>query len=337
MKIYFAYRTVYKSNLRYLKEFDSNSIYDWFIENWDSLCSDKYSEILGTDVYGFPINIETKEIVVEKRSFFSKLFSKKEASENVDNSSGKKPENFQDLLSVLEEGLYLNEIEGDEDCINVDTDNDEIGLSWCIFTEEYKNKNEDKVAIWFNDILPTSFGLNGIVLEEDTSVLDVKGSGKGCTYFISVPIYDRFNIEDMTVVTIEGVRMNTLLDFLKANELEELDDVLYAVDELNYIKYIAEQLETNDLQAVLKTFANHPITELQEIEIDEHELSEIIEIKLDNIPEENKVIVNEHSAELSVNTLAEYYNYYLIIDDLWIEKNETLAKSIVYFGSNSYI
>ncbi|WP_430410722.1 hypothetical protein [Kordia sp.] len=331
MKIYFAYRTAYKSNLRYLKEFNSNSIYDWFIENWDSLCSDKYSEILGTDVYGFPINIDAKEIVVEKRPFFSKLFDRKDETEDMDNSSSLKPKDFQDLLNLLQEGLYLNEIEGEEDYIKVGTDNDEIGLCWYIFTEEYKNKNEDKVAIWFNDILPTSFGLHGIVLEEDINVLEVKGSGEGCTYFISVPIYDRFNIEDMTVVTIEGVRMNTLLDFLKANELEELDDVLYAVDELNYIKYIAAQLETNDLQTVLKIFADHPITELQEIEIDEHKLSEIIKMKLDNIPEKNRVIINEHSAELSVSTLGEYYNYYLIIDDLWIEKNETLAKSIMCF------
>jgi hypothetical protein len=133
MKIYFAYRTAYKSNLRYIKEFNANSIFDWFIENWETLSSDEYSNLLGTDVYGFPVNIEIEEIEEieeKKQSFFSKLFGEKEKVENTDNSNSKKPKSFQNLLKLLEKGLYVNEITGDENCIKVATDDDEIELGW---------------------------------------------------------------------------------------------------------------------------------------------------------------------------------------------------------------
>lgn len=334
MKIYFAYRTAYKENLRYIKEFKSNSIYDWFIENWEVLNSDKYSNLLGTDVYGFPVNIEAVEIEEKKQSFLSKLFGKKEVVKNAEELNSKVPENFQNLLELLEKGLYVNEITGDENCIRVATDDDEIGLGWFIFTEDYKNQNKEKVEIWFNEILPTSFGTNGVKLTEDIPILDSKGTNEGYTYFLSSPIYDGSNLEGMTVIKIEGVRLNNLLNFLKGNEINEIEDVLYSIDELNYIKYIANQLSSNDLIEVLETFANHPITELQDIEIQEISLTEIKGMELDNIPEKSKVIVSEHSAEISVNSIEIFYNYFLFIDDLWIEKNETLAKSILYFGEN---
>lgn len=334
MKIYFAYRTAYKSNLRYIKEFKANSIYDWFIENWETLNSDEYSKLLGTDVYGFPIDIEVEKIEEKKQSFFSKLFGKKDEGANTNNLSSKKPENFQNLLKSLEKGLYINEITGDENCIKVATDDDEIELGWFIFTEEYKNKNKEKVEIWFNDILPTSFGTNGIKLSEEIPILDSKGTNEGYTYFLSSPIYDGSNLEDMTVIKIEGVRLNNLLDFLKNNEINEVEDILYSIDELNYIKYIENQLNRNDLKTVLETFANYPITELQDIEIQEHTLSEIKRMELNNIPEKSMIIINEHSAEISVNSIEIFYNYFLFFDDLWIEKNETLAKSLLYFGEN---
>jgi len=331
MKIYFAYRTAYKSNLRYIKEFNANSIYDWFVENWETLNSEDYSTFLGTDVYGFPINIEEVEIEEKKQSFFGKLFGKKQ---DVENSSSKQPKNFQNLLELLSKGVYVNEITGDENCIKAATDDDEIELAWYIFTEDYKNRNKEKVAIWFNEILPTSFGTSGIELTEDIPILASKGSNAGYTYFLSSSIYDSANLEDMAVIKIEGVRINNLLDFLKNNEINQIEDILYAVDELNYIKHIANQLNNNDLKTVLETFTNYPITELQDIEIQETSLSEIKGMELDNLPEKSKVIVNEHSAEISVNSIEIFYNYYLFIDDLWIEKNELLAKSILYFGEH---
>lgn len=330
MKIYFAYRTAYKSNLRYIKEFNANSIFDWFAENWEILNSYEYSNLLGTEVYGFPIEIEEKE-----HPILSKLFGEKE---KVENSNNPNTENFQNLLELLEEVLYVEEISGNENCIKVLTDDDEIGLAWYIFTEDYKEQNKEKVEIWFNDTLPTSFGTNGINLTEDTPVLDSKGTNEGYTYFLSSPIYDGANLEDLTVIKIEGVRLNNLLDFLKNNEVNEIEGAFYATEELNYIKHIANELNSNDLKIVLDTFANYPITDFEYIldgtEVKEKSLSEIKKMELGNVPEKNKVLVNEHSAEISSNTMEIFYNYYLLIDDLWIEKNETLAKSILYFGQN---
>src|SRR5690606_20868625 len=142
------------------------------------------------------------------------------------------------LLQILEAGIYVNEIEGNENYIKAATDDDEIELAWFIFTEEYKLKNEDKVAIWFNNTLPSSFGSKGLGIQQETFVLDRKGSGEGCTYFISSPIYDSGNFEGLDVVKIEGVRINNLLHFLKQNDIEEGDEILYSLGELKYIKYL---------------------------------------------------------------------------------------------------
>jgi len=334
MKIYFAYRTAYQPNLRFLKEFEALSIYDWFIQNWEALNSDDYSKVLGTEVYGFPIDIKIEAVEQKKSSFLSQLFNKKDTNISKNNLSPKKPEDFKALLKILEEGVYCNEITGDENCIKVATDDDEIELGWFVFTEDYSLKNKEKVNLWFNPILPTSFGTQGLKLNQEVPVLDIKGQHEGCTYFLSSPIYDGSNLEDMTVTKIEGIRLNNLLDYLKTNPINKIEDVLYAIDELNYLKFIAQQLDSNDLKTVLETFASRPITELQDIDFKTHTLSDIKEMELENNPEKSKVILNNHSAEISVNSIEEFYNYFLFIDDLWIEKNETLAKSILYFGTH---
>ena len=117
MKIYFAYRTGYKENLRYIKAFESDSILDFFRDNWELLKSDDYAKLLGTDVYGFPF------------SFFR---------EEDDDS---KPNTFSELLKKIENGIYVNEITGDESSISIHTDDDEIELMWYFFTEDFKNNN----------------------------------------------------------------------------------------------------------------------------------------------------------------------------------------------------
>ena len=332
MKIYFAYRTPYKSNLRYLKAFESTSVFDWFMENWDTLCSERYHELLGTEVYGYPIDLSTQTSEVKKGSFLSKLFGKKELQQEI--SMPRKPGNMQELIYALDQGLYVNEIDGDEQCVRANTDDDEIGLAWFVFSEEYKIANETKVAIWFNESLPVTSGEMGRDLQNDIPVLEEKGTYSGHTYFLSCPIYDGSNLEDMTVVKIEGVRVNTLLDFLKYTELSPIDEVLYAVDELNYLKYIARELDTNDLQVVLNAFARYPVTVLEDTDFNEGSLARIMELDLDTDPDKSSVIVNDHFAEVSINTMEIFHDYYILIDDLWIEKHEILAESILYFGTN---
>jgi|GEM_PF-1774112 len=335
MKLYFAYRTGYEPNLRYIKEFESDSIFDWFISNWETLTNDNYSELLGTIVYGFPIRVEPKaKPKPKKQSFFDKIFGKKQTVEPIDNTEIEKPKNFEELLEFLINGLYSNEIEGNQHCIKVATDDDEIELAYFVFDDLYKTKNEEKLAIWFNPELPTKFGTVGKELKTNFPKISVKGNSEGCTYFLSSPIYDGSNLEDMTVIKIDGVRVDGIINYLKNNELEEIEGVLYPIDELNYIKKIANELKTGDLRTILDVFAKYPITELQDIEVNEQSLNEIKEKDFNNLPEKSIVNISEHLVEISVNSIEIFYNYYMIFDDLWIEKNEVLAESISYFGSN---
>lgn len=84
---------------------------------------------------------------------------------------------------------------------------------------------------------------------------------------------------------------------------------------------------------MLDFFVEYPITELQDIELEDNSLDEIKENELGNLVENSRIKISEHFVEISVNTLEIFYNYYLIFDDLWIEKNEVLAASISHFGS----
>lgn len=153
-----------------------------------------------------------------------------------------------ELKIYLRNGLYLNELIASDHCIKVATDDDEIELAYFIFDEVYKTKNQEKLEIWFNPVVPTQFGSLGKQLSADFPKIAAKGNGQGCTYFLSSPIYDGSNLEDMTVIKIEGVRIDGLINYLKNNELEEIEDVLYPIDELNYLKKIATELETDDLK-----------------------------------------------------------------------------------------
>ena len=301
MKLYFAYRTGYEPNLRYLKEFESDSIFDWFISNWETLTNDNYSELLGTNVYGFPIRIEPK-LKPKKQSFFDKILGKKQIEEPIDNPEIEKPKNFEELLDFLKNGLYSNEIQGNKQCIKVGTDDDEIELAYFFFDDDYRSKNEEKLAIWFNPILPTKFGTVGKELKNKFPKISAKGNSQGCTYFLSSPIYDGSNLEDMTLIKIDGVRIDGLVSYLKNNELEEIEDVLYPIDELNYIKHIANELKTDNLRTILEVFAKYPITELQDIDFNEQSLNEIKDKDLNNFPEKSIVnlkvrIFNENSGK----------------------------------------
>ena len=316
MKIYLAYRSAYYPNSRFIKSFEEETILGWFQKHWEVFTKEdaeetqEYISVLGADIYGFPIWQDDDEPIPTK------------------------PNSFEELKTILERDIYSNEILGDEKCLKVLTDDDEIELAWFIFTEDYKQANWDDLSLWFYDEIPTEFGENGLILPAEEQILP-KGDGIGCTYFISCSIYDGANLEDLEgVYKLENVRLPNFLNHIKENELGADDEEEYSspLNEINFMKYIAQKSDSSNLDEVVSICSKLPITELDETNFNDLTYEELLEFDFRNTPEKSKVYFSEHFCEICINSVGEFYNYWVLFDDLWIEKNPSLATSFLRFG-----
>lgn len=318
MNIYLAYRSAYFPNSRFVKEFKEESILNWFQKNWevftkeDAEESDEYIKLLGTHIYGFPIWQVDDEPIPSL------------------------PKNFVELKSVIKKYTYSSEIIGDEECLKVLTDDDEIELAWFIFTESYKQKNIDDLSLWFSETFPLQAGIEGCKLAVDREFLP-KGSKKGCTYIVSCPIYDGANLEDLEgAYKIENIRLPDFLNHILTNELtcKNEEEYTFTLREVEFIKHIAEKSGCKDLREVLEIFSKRPITELHEEDYKELTFDELLNLELRNDEEKSILNYSNHFCEICINSIGEFYNYWIIFDDLWVEKNKSLAKSILRFGKS---
>lgn len=320
--LYLAYRSGYFPNCRYIKEFEEESILNWFQRYWDKFTTenpeedDDYVKVLGTHIYGFSIWQVDDEPIPSS------------------------PTNFEELISIIGKYIYNNEIEGDENCLKVLTDDDEIELAWFLFTEKYKQENFDNLSLWFCNQLPIRYGENGLKLNVEIEILP-QGNKEGCVYFISCPIYDGANLEDLEgAYKIENIRLPDLITYLKENEFEDSGyeyDAGYS--ELEFLQYISRGSENINVETLFNIFSKIPITELNVNQdgTNQYEgctIDELLGLDLRNDAKKSIVNASEHICEISINTVGEFYNYWIIFDDLWVEENEKLAKSILCFGKD---
>lgn len=318
MKLYLAYRSGYIKNTRFLKEFEEESILHFFQKHWhlfikeDASETKEYVEILGQDIYGFPIwKID-------------------------DTGLPDSPKSYKDLKNKLEKYVYSNEVICDEQCLKVCTDDDEIELAWFMFTEVYKQENEAELSIWFQDKLPIKFGVQGELVSVKNEILP-KGNNEGCTYFVSCSIYDSSHFEDLEgAFKLENIRLPDLISHLNNNELHLGDDenYSYGLGELEYLQYISQKLNIRNLKDVLKVFVEKPITEIQGVNFTTLSIDDFGNLELRNNTDESILNYSEHICEMCINSLGEFYSYVIIFDDLWVEKNRDLANSIIRFGAS---
>lgn len=315
MKIYFAYRTGYLPNTRHLKVFEANSILEWFQTHWYILTdskSDAYAELLGIRVYGIPLWNDEEEIPV--------------------------PESISELRESIEQYAYCEEVKGNASCLQVLTDDDEIELAWHFFDEGYVNRYPEKTSLWLTPTLPIDFGTNGLKLANKTSLVLPKGTGQGTVYYASSSIYDSSNLEGLEgIYRIDGIRLPQLLDYLRSNILERKSTESYSTTftELKFLQFLAKQMPTADLKGVLDQASQIPISNvtgsINMDELDCYSLEDILMLDLQNQPAKSVVRASEHLYEWSTNQMGEFYDYFVLFDDVWVEKNEALAKSLGLF------
>lgn len=320
MNIYFAYRTGYRANNRHVKIFQAESILDWFITHWQQLADDKqYQQLLGTKVYGYPLSIWREDEVIVPDV----------------------PNTFDELKDYLQDAVYCNALIGDEQCLQVATDDDEIELAWYVFTEEYKNAHPEKVAIWLNETLPLmtnqslslSIDLNQFVDEvQQTSVYEeseydedyhhVLNLGSDVTqscYVVACTIYDSSNLEAIRAIQLAGVQLPDLLATLNKSAPIQADS--YGLDVIKLLQKLTQNNPQANLQQVLQRFSQYSLSALYIDELERAKVGEVGDVQL-----------GEHIASISICEYGEFYNYYVIFDDIWAGHYPHLAKSLLRFG-----
>ncbi len=315
MKIYFAYRSGYIYNNRHVRTFEAASVLDWFVGNWELLCSQEAKAIenfLGAHPYGLPVTNYQEQKSVEA------------------------PRNLRDLKDKLENFVYSNQVLVKKNCVQVFTDDDEIELAWYVFDEIYAAQNPENLSLWLYDDLPTEF-----VAEPDTEILPAKivplhGAARGHTYYLSSMIYDSSHLSDLEgAYLIEGVSVPDLVDFLRTHELATTTNRLsYGLHEIRFLQQLCKILPNSDQEQIFNELARFPSTSLDEIPNEEIANLTPEQIKASQMTDSathlSQANLSEHFVELwSCN--GDFFSYLVIFDDFWLHKNRDLGRSLNRF------
>lgn len=310
MKIYFAYRTGYEANNRFIREFEADSVLDFFQKYWDKLTlEEECDELLGTRVYGFPISDYNDD----------------------DNIAPPVPKTIDELITGLTSYVYSHEVLGDKDYIEVHTDDDEIELAWYVFSEDYKNASMDKLALWFYPTLPTQIqDTNALFEPDDVTCIELSDDDNTC-YFMSSAIYDSGNFEDMQFIKLKGTNIGELINHLQAfnfNELRDDEFLPYGIDELHTLKCLANKFNLNNLASVINVFNKYP----RLIESGVSDKTDWQNIQENDEYERSVININEHIVEFGIYDYS-CFHYYVLFDKKWANTYPELAQSIQQFGT----
>lgn len=297
--IYFAYRSAMLPSQRHIKVFDADNVLDFFVKNWQALTDeDSAKALLGIDVYGFPVSdYESDEPVAA-------------------------PQDFNELKWVIEQYVYCNEVLGDNHCLQVLTDDDEIELAWYVFSDDYKNANMDKVALWFYDELPTALPAGttdtNSQLPNNLDKIAIGQDSDKCTFLLACTIYDSGNFESIVCKELTGVHLSELPKALSVlPDLSPKDNGYYdnGTDVVQALQYFAKQ----GVDDIFTEFARYRLEEWQG--------------NTGEMSEGHAVHRDTHCMEIWVNSFYDYCNYYVLFDDVWARAYPDLAKSLLRFGT----
>lgn len=315
MKIYFTYRDGYTPGNRVTRVFEAGSIIEWFVSNWEHLndTPEKAEALLGFRPYGFP-------------------FSDSETEEPVS-----APGDMDELLEYIENYTYSNDVEGDAHHITVQTDDDEIELVWMVFDETYAHENPEQTAIWLEPALSQTYTDAPVVPPLRATPVFPSGTGEGMIYFGFSTIYDGDNIGGLEgLFAIRDVRVPELESYFRnAKTVTDEDASTFGNSELAFLQRMAQLHPELNGEALFREIAKYPLNVITESsdpeEIAELDAETLEEMELGNDPEKCSVRYSPHLVELNTNNVDVFYNYVVIFDDLWLNANPQLGKSVARF------
>ncbi|MCI0461990.1 MAG: hypothetical protein L0Z62_33990 [Gemmataceae bacterium] len=201
MSVYFFYRCPYQAPAgSYLKRFDDDSVLDWFRARWqrlsdtnDHVVLERVAQELGCNVY----------------SFFD-VFAE------VAKQNWPVPTTAQELGDCVESAVYNNHVLcPSPHLLQVDTDNDDVGLAYYFFDDHYLARHGKRAAFLLRGDwrLPAGCGPGRFRVTEKTLRLKHRGRGEGTTFVVQLD-----HVPDMEDLVdgfrIDGVRLPGLMQHL---------------------------------------------------------------------------------------------------------------------------
>ncbi len=243
MSVYFAFRSPYIGpGGKYLKRFDDDSVLGWFRTRWDRFASTEYDEVddrltqeLGCHVYSLAdvFRIDEEGPVAP-------------------------PRNGRALTDHVEGRVYNNEVAGGSPhVLQVDTDDDDFGLSYYFFDDHYLKKHGKHAAFLLCDWkLPGGHGSGGFRPAEPTVLSGPKGTWPGTTYLV-----DLDSVGDMDDLVpgyrIEGVRLPELAKYVLRTPPSQ-EDVARLLDRMPLLMTQEGPDSVGVEKAFLKDIREHP-------------------------------------------------------------------------------
>ncbi len=344
MAVHFVYRSHYDNpTCFHVKRFEAGSVLAWFQSIWQPVraddAGDHADQLLGTHVYSF-----------------GNLFEK------IDDEEWPVPKTMKALAERLNDALYIGEMKGGKNHIQILTDDDELEMAVYIFDDHYAAKHPDRVAFLMRDDWRLPDGMaNGKFKPPPgvTKALTVRTGDKvleGKTYFAHFAAYDSGGLTDLDpgdlCGVIHGVRIPDL-----ARGLIRVQDMFKEAEDSFHLS-LAEVM--TGLEPAFRTAKGTELLLQKAVRANPNDtacwaaysdwllenarptlLERILAkcnapsgtIKDSRNPKRDLVLVQEHIAQVCKHRAkwdrSNSYHHFVFFDDLWANAHPDLAASLL--------
>ncbi len=345
MAVHFVYRSHYDNpGAFHVRRFDADSVLDWFRGIWQGVPEDQASahaeKLIGRVVYSF-----------------GSLFEK------ISEHNWPPPKTMNELGKRLNDALYVGELKGGTNHIQILTDDDELEMAIYIFDDHYAKKYPDRCAFLTREdwILPDG-GATGGEFKLPRGAKAEKGNiaGEGRTYFAHFAAYDSGSLSDLDVFSLCGVVRNARVpdvarflftpDIQAAHEPEDpRPELAQLVGGLDAAVKAAKGQEAAFLKAVAANPNDTVCWGAYSDWLLENDRPPLLERILKKYAPEagcgtdsrstkkDRVVVQSHVAQASKHVARwewmkgaeDLYHHFVLFDDLWANAHPHLAASLL--------
>lgn len=348
MAVHFVYRSHYDNpTCFHRKRFKADSLLAWFQSIWQPIRADDAGDhaetLLGTHVYSF-----------------GNLFEK------IDDEEWPVPKSMNAVAERLNEALYIGEMKGGKNHVQILTDDDELEMAIYIFDDHYAAKHPDRVAFLLRDDWRLPDGMASGQFKPPPGVkkaLTIRTGDKvleGKTYFAHFAACDSGSLTDLDpgdqCGVIHGVRVPDL-----ARGLIRVHDQ-YKVAAEAFHRSLAEVM--TGLEPAFRTAKGTEVPLLKAVRANPNDtacwaaysdwllengkptLLERILAKCDapggaieesRNPKKDAVLVQAHVAQACKHVAKwgedDLYHHLVFFDDLWANAHPHLAASLLRAGN----
>lgn len=336
MAVYFVYRSQYNTPaLNYIRQFPEKNLFEWFCKHWkkmdDNAVHAYCDELFGIDVYGYD----------------SLLTS-------ISDNDIAKPKSQKELEEILVEHMYYEgAITVEPHLVQVLTDDDELDIVYYLFDDDYLRSNPGKAdfLLQSNWELPEEFSdSSDYDIKVDCEEVSPSGSFSGNTFCVFLTGYAGGNISDISANwCIEDLRIPQLGEYLLNVPLSAESIFSSFPVELCLLReqlLVNARLDSSEFHGIEKALkdcsADSSRTTLYDW-VNTMDTDAILRGKSNDAQialvysDNSKIQVSPHMLQISIYGGKffdnDYYDRWIIFDDLWASKNKSLADCILRYGS----